>query len=99
MGSLVEFFSNEFQNQVIGVVTGTFGSNQFPDMPLNLVMFKARSSNSGSFFIGTASGTASLPWQLAAGESTPWIPVVNLNKLWHNHSSGTVDLLEYWGIR
>jgi hypothetical protein len=82
-------------NQVILLVTGTFGSERFPDQAAHLANFKARSDNAGSIFIGSESGTVTLPFELNAGESTDWFEIDNLNRLWHNRSSGT-DYVACW---
>jgi hypothetical protein len=88
--------SNAFIFDVFGVVTGTFGSNQFPDVPCSMARFKARSGNPGSFFIGHLSGTVPLPFELDAGNDTDWFVTTNLNRYFHNGSSGTTDILAYW---
>jgi hypothetical protein len=82
-------------NQVILLVTGTFGSERFPDQAARLANLKARSDNAGSIFIGSASGTVTLPFELNAGESTGWMEIDNLNRLWRNRSSGT-DYVACW---
>lgn len=91
-----EQFSDVFLYDIFGKVTGTFGSNQFPNVPCSIARFKARSANAGSFFIGESSGSSFLPFQLAPGDDTGWFAAVNLNRFWHNGSSGTTDMLAYW---
>ena len=92
-----EIFSSVFIYDLFGLVTGTYGVDQFPDIPCSLARFRARSSNSGSFFINHASGTVvGMPYELDAGEDTGWFPTTNLNQFWHGGSSGTADLLAYW---
>jgi hypothetical protein len=81
---------------VFGVVTGTFGSDQFPNIPCSKARLKARSTNAGSFFIGHASGAVPLPYELDAGEDTDWFATSNLNRYFHNGSSGSTDAIAYW---
>jgi len=82
-------------NQKILIVTGTFGSERFPDQPARLAYFKARSGNAGSVFVGSESGTVPLPLEVDASESVDWFEIDNLNRLWHNGSSGT-DYIAVW---
>jgi hypothetical protein len=92
-----EMFSDVFIYDLFGLVTGTFGVNQFPNVPCSMARLRARSSNAGSFFISHASGTVlGMPYELDAGEDTGWFPTSNLNRLWHGGSSGTSDFLAYW---
>ena len=92
-----EVYSSVFIFDLFGLVTGTYGVDQFPDLPCNMARFKTRSANAGSFFISNASGTVlGMPYELDAGEDTGWFPTTNLNRLWHGGSSGTTDLLAYW---
>ncbi len=81
---------------VFGVITGTLGSTQFPNIPCSKARLKARSTNIGSFFIGHLSGTVPLPFELDAGEDTGWFATSNLNRYFYNESSGSVDTLAYW---
>ena len=92
-----EVYSSVFIFDIFGIVTGTYGVEQFPNLPCNMARFKTRSANAGSFFISNASGTVfGMPYELDAGEDTGWFPTTNLNRLWHGGSSGTADLLAYW---
>ena len=81
--------------QKILIVTGTFGSERFPDQPARMAQLKARSGNAGSIFVGSESGTVPLPYELDAGQDSDWFEIDNLNKLWHNGSSGT-DYVAVW---
>ena len=80
--------------QEIGVITGSYAAARLPDEPCWKVMFRAYSTNAGSFFLGTMS--PGLHWEIDAGESTEWIDINNLNELWHGLSSGTSDYLAFW---
>ena len=92
-----EIFSSVFIFDLFGLVTGTYGVEQFPDFECSIARFKARSANDGSFFISHASGTVfGLPFELAPGDDTGWFAADNLNRFWHGGSSGTADLLAYW---
>lgn len=93
---------NEFDSFIgnaFGVITGTFTISRFPSVPGNLARLKARSSNSGSFFIGYEGNTGSfpMPWELDAGEDTNWFKLKdgNLNSLYQRGSSGS-SYLAYW---
>jgi len=86
-----------------GVVSGTATLSQFPDVPCSIFRLKARSSNSGSFFIGNKynTGSAVLPWELDAGDDSGWCVSTsefgfNLNSYYQKGSSGTSDILMYW---
>ena len=70
----------------VGEVAGSASATVFPTVTTKLVMFKAVSSNAGNVYIGIDAVTkvdgttdTTTGWELAAGESTPWIPVSNLN--------------------
>jgi len=89
-------YSDALIFDVFGVITGTFGSDQFSNIPCSKARLKARSTNAGSFFIGHASGAVPLPYELDAGEDTGWFATSNLNRYFHNGSSGTTDVLAFW---
>lgn len=88
--------NGQFITNILGVVTGTFATAQFPDIPCTRAMLKARSNNAGSFFIGTENIAIKLPWELDASQETLWLDIPNLNVLYHNMSSGSSDMLAYW---
>ena len=92
-----EQFSDVFIYDVFGLVTGTYGVEQFPNVPASIARFKARSANVGSFFIGHETGTVfNMPFELDAEDDTGWFATTNLNRYWHGGSSGSADLLAYW---
>jgi hypothetical protein len=92
-------FSDNFPRDIFGVVTGTVGSTQFPNIGCGLARIKAHAGNSGIFTIGSSSGTtASLPWPLSAGDDTGWFAVgnQNFNNYWYKSPSGSMDRISYW---
>lgn len=90
------FYSDVFPYDDIGIVSGTVGSTNFPDVGCGLVRFKGLSTNIGTFFISNVSGTASQGYPIRAGEDSGWIATSNLNRFWFKNGSGTVDKLAYW---
>lgn len=69
-----------------GELAGSATAAQMPDIACYKVMFKARSDNAGSVYIGGAmvtipNGTtdATTGIELDAGQETPWLEVDNLN--------------------
>ena len=91
-----ENYQNPFEFDIFGIITGTAGVTQFPDIPCSIFTLKARASNVGSFFLSHESGTVNLPYELDAGEETGWVCADNLNRYYHNNPSGTLDYLAYW---
>lgn len=72
----------------VGELQGSATALQLPDVPCNLFMLKAESSNASGCYIGgsnvtVADGTTDTTTGIAleAGDSTPWIAVSNLNTL------------------
>lgn len=103
MGFQVNFNQTGFIFDRFGVITGTVAKTQFPDIPCSIFRLKGYSDNIGSFFIGNKFNTGSnaLPWQIAPDDDTGWCVATaemnfNLNALYHQNLSGTVDLLAYW---
>lgn len=73
-----------------GVIIGTTGAVQMPDVACKLVAFTAVGTNAGNCYIGgpgvtvldtTATNTVT-GYELKASAQTPWIPVSNLNVLY-----------------
>lgn len=92
------FFSDTFNNDLIGQITGSSTVSRFPNVPGGLFRLQARSTNLGSFFIGTSSGTGKQNWELEAGYDTDWFTIDshNLNDLFFYSVSGSADILAYW---
>ena len=69
-----------------GELAGSATAAQMPDVPCRLVLFKAQGANAGFVYIG-ASGVTVIDgttdttsgFELDSGETTPWMPVLNLN--------------------
>ena len=72
MGATIkEQFSSNPTNNDIRLVTGSATAVQFPNIPLLMVRFKARSTNIGSFLLGET--VNDLYWELDAGDDTGWV--------------------------
>lgn len=90
------FYSDVFPYDGMGIVTGTAGSTNFPNIGCGVVRFKGLFGNVGSFLICSASGTAAQGYPIRASEDTGWIATDNLNRYWFKNASGTSDKLAYW---
>lgn len=82
-----------------GELAGSATAAQMPNVACKLVMFKAHGDNAGNVYIGAAGVTkadgttdTTTGLQLAAGESTPWLPVDNLNRLFRICDNAGDDL-------
>lgn len=80
---------NALDSVKTGELQGSASALQMPEIPCNLVKFKAEASNVGNVYIGGS--TVSLPngntnatagFELAPGDETGWLPVSNLNKFY-----------------
>jgi len=78
-----------FDEVVSGEVAGSATADVFPTVASQMVLIRAHSDNAGKVYIGVggvtkADGTTDTTTglQLAAGESTPWLPISNLNLLY-----------------
>ena len=91
-----EEFSSVFAYDLFGIVTGTAGVTQMPNIPANIARFKALDTNTSPFYIGHVSGTVNLPFQISAGDDTGWFATTNLNRYYFNAPSGTAVRLSYW---
>ena len=101
MSSVKAMFSDVFNYDEFGVVTGTVGATRFPNVGCGMVRFKAHPANLGTFSIGHNSGTSAayLDWPFAAGDDSGWIPTNNLNRYWYKSGSGTATKLSYWALK
>ena len=84
-----------------GELAGSTTALQMPDAPCKLVMFKASYDNAGRVYIGgsgvtKADGTTDTTTglQLSAGESSPWLPCLNVNQ-WYRICDNAGDDLTY----
>ena len=85
---------NEIQNVAYtkvqtGEIDGSATAAVLPSIACQLVCFKAVASNAGNVYLGVAGvtvvdGTTDITsgFELDAGDSTPWIPVDNLNRFY-----------------
>lgn len=95
---------NEILTEVLNVpktgeLAGSATAVQMPDVPCRMVMFKAHTDNSGNVYIGASTVTVAdgvtdvtTGLQLDAGDSSPWLLVPNLNKLYRISDNATDDL-------
>ena len=92
-------FSDGFNTDIIGRITGSADYVRFPNLPGSLFKLKAYSTNIGSFFIGTATGSSTqLAFEVDAGDDTDWFKMMgdNLNNLFYLNLSGSSEQLGYW---
>lgn len=71
-------------------VTGTAAA--LPSHACGLVMLKAATANTQPITIGQSGVTAGAGWVLAAGASTPWIPISNVGLIYAIAASGSQTL-------
>jgi hypothetical protein len=64
-----------------GTVDIDNAAEQLPAVPCRMVCLQADHDNSGSIYVGQE-GLTTTGYRLAAGESSPWIPIDNLNRLY-----------------
>jgi len=88
-----EFYSYNPENIDVGGVTGSATPVQFPDKPVKILKFKARSTNGASFFVGET--PYDLHYELDAGDELS-VDITNMNQLYYSNPSGTMDFLAYW---
>lgn len=69
-----------------GELAGSASATQMPSIACSLVVFKAVASNAGNVYVGVSGVTkpdgttdTTTGYELQPGESTPWLPVSNLN--------------------
>lgn len=84
-----------------GELEGVTEATQLPDRSCKLVMFKALETNTGNVYLGdatvttpTGSTNTTTGYELTPGESTGWIPIDNLNRL-YRICDGVNDDLSY----
>jgi len=82
-----------------GEVAGSATAAVLPTIACELVMLKAVASNAGNVYLGATGVTkvdgttdATTGFELAAGESTPWLPIDNLNRLFRICDNAGDDL-------
>ena len=88
-----------------GELAGIAASTQMPSITCQLVCFKAATSNTGNVYIGASSSVTvedgatdtTTGIELDAGDSTPWLPVDNLNRFAYICSS-TADNVTYLAL-
>ena len=99
-------YFNDIENKSIktGEIAGSATAAVMPTVSCAMVMFKAVIGNTGNVYIGIAGVTkvdgttdTTTGWELDAGESTPWIPVDNLNRL-YRICDGAGDDLVYMAV-
>lgn len=82
-----------------GELAGSLTAVQMPNITCRLVRFKAESGNAGNVYIGVAGVTVAdgttdttTGYELAAGDSTPWIPVDGLSRFYRISNNAGDDL-------
>lgn len=96
MTAIREEFSDVFIFDLFGIITGTAGVTQMPNIPCNIARFKTLGTNTSPFYLGHVSGTVNLPFPMDAGDDTGWFATTNLNRYYFNAPSGTAVRLAYW---
>jgi len=95
MGETIKPFSTPLSGELAGSITEI----QMPDIPCSVVKFKAVASNAGNVYVGAEDVTAvsggtdtTTGLELAAGESTGWLIIDNLNRFWRICDNAGDDL-------
>jgi hypothetical protein len=105
MSSFMSDFQGGFPVDEIGVITGSSTYRQLPNRPGELFRLKAQSSNIGSSFIGTNTGSVfglgvggQIAFEIDSGDDTGWFKLMgnNLNSLYCYNPSGSSERLVYW---
>lgn len=65
---------------------------QMGNIPCEQVYFRSHPSNSQNIYIGGSDVSSSVGMVLQPGEFSPWIPVQNLNELYHIAGAAGQDL-------
>ncbi len=85
-----------------GELQGSTTALQLPNIPCMAVLFKANTNNAGNVYLGStgvtkSDGTTDITTglQLTAGDTLPWLPIDNLNRLYRICDNAT-DGLTYF---
>ena len=86
--------SYKFHNQATRQASVALNRAQLPDLPCEMVWFKARSANTGTIYIGGNDVSSLTGIELSAGDAWGPIPIKNTNLYW---IVGTIagDRLQY----
>lgn len=97
-GTYRTFYSDTLNGDAIGQITGSSTVSRFPNVAGCLFRLQAKSTNIGSFFIGTSSGTGKQAWELKAGYDSDWFTLSNhnLDMIFFSNPSGSSQVLAYW---
>lgn len=90
--SLVEHFSDVFNSNWFGVITGTSTAQSLPSGTARLARFKADTGNQGDIFIGNE---ADVVYPLDAGDDTDWFAPAQ-GKLQNYYVTAENDEVLYW---
>lgn len=93
MSSLNELLSYNPQGIEVHLVTGSASALPFPSGSCKLVKFCSYDANHVPFYIG--SDNTHMFLEISVGETTDWIPINQVSKLWYQNVSGSVDYLAY----
>lgn len=89
MANPLEVQNAIYKTVLTGELAGATSATQLPNVPCSLVMLKARGANAGNVYIGSVGVTkpdgstdTTTGFELQPGDSTPWMPIDNLNRLY-----------------
>lgn len=98
-----EFFSDPYDNESFGIITGTFALSRMPNIHGKLFALQAPATNSYPIHIGNAQSTGSyptnpkLPFSIAPGDTVGWINIPSLDRYYIAGCSGSC-YLQYWAM-
>lgn len=98
MSTYRTYWSDPFNSESIGQVTGSVGVSRFPNIPGSVFKLLAPTTNIGAFRFGTLSGTNQQYWEVAPGKETDWfnLSTKNLNQLFYRNPSGSSQIMAVW---
>jgi len=86
--------SYTFEHMTTGQVAMTLNRTQLPNIPIEMVWFKADPDNTSDVFLGANNVSNLVGIELIAGDVFGPIPVDNLNAFWYV-GNNTTDRLQY----
>ena len=90
------YFSDAFDSDTIGVITGSATVTQFPAILGSAIRFQTPSSNYSNFYIGTSNVAGLVRWEMVPGDDLGWFAGKSLDRFYFYSTSGTKDYLVYW---
>lgn len=92
MSGLKEYYSDVFNSDWFGTVSGTATAQSFPSGTARLARVKASTTNQGDFFIGN---DGEVVYPLDAGDDTGWF-APSQGKLENYHYLGNGYIAYFW---